>query len=453
MNTLAEKAWINISQKIDPKYFYISFQESPTSYYPHYLELRLNEWINQYRHIYEEIEPILTLHNTAVIDISPEHLLLISQKIVNTVVLYYEGQIQNALTLFSEAMTGLFFVGTKSTLQIEKNTSFYRTRRSEERYFKNFDLFHVPFENRSYVSTARYSIPGFPALYLADSTYTCWEEYGKYRLRDLNFSRFENQEPVNVVNIQLFNDFLSSLVNIDNSDKIALLQNYIVTFPLILACTCKVTNANGHFKPEYIIPQLLLQFVTANTTIDGIKFPSTKINYNNLKNVNSYNYVFPIKQNKPKGYCNRLKEMFQCTEPISLELNEILSNPSSPRAFIYDSSFTDGKSIEIISGIKSNYDETSFGKIESILKKMLTKKVEEYIEVILATYYTNKISRDVTEEVIKKITNNGLKFIVSNDLVNDQGYDYGTIKHFSISYTVNGVEKVQHLREGDIFEA
>lgn len=452
MITASDKAWIEISEKTDPKYFHISFQESSTSYYPHYLELRLTEWINQYKNIYEQIKPILALDNTA-IDISPDYLRLVSKKIITTVTLYYEGQVQKAITLFNDAMNSLFFVDIKSILQIEENTSFYRTRKSEERYFKNSDLFHIPFENRNIVSTARYSIPGFPALYLADSTYACWEEYGKYRLRDLNFSRFENQKPLKVINIQLFNDFLSNIENVDSAEKINLLQNYIITFPLILACTCKVTNNSGHFKPEYIIPQLLLQFVTANTTIDGIKFPSTKINYNSLNNVKSYNYVFPVKENKPKGYCNKLKEMFHCTEPISLELNEILNNPSQPKAYIFSSSLIDEKSIEIINGIKSSYDDTSFGKIETILKQMQTKKVVEYIEVIFATYYTNKISRDVTNEVRKRMTNNGLKFLVNNDLVNDQGYDYGTIKHFSIRYTVNGSEKVQHLRELEIFEA
>ena len=38
------------------------------------------------------------------------------------------------------------------------------------------------------VSTNRYSVPGFPALYLGDTTYVCWEEFNKFRIRDLWFS-------------------------------------------------------------------------------------------------------------------------------------------------------------------------------------------------------------------------------------------------------------------------
>ncbi len=181
---------------------------------------------------------------------------------------------------------------------------------------------------RHLVATNRYSVPGFPALYLGDSAYVCWEEFGRHRLRDLTFAAFENKRDVRVVDINNLKEFNAELNAATNPlYKLTDIMRYVCTYPLILACTCLVLERKGSFKPEYIVPQLLLQYVSQQANVDGVKFPSSRIDYNALQNVKAYNYVFPVKTNAQTGYCKSLKDVFVLTHPTSLELEEVINNP------------------------------------------------------------------------------------------------------------------------------
>lgn len=56
--------------------------------------------------------------------------------------------------------------------------SFFRARISKEPLTYK-DMWHIPFKQRSKVSTERFSMPGIPCLYLATSSYGCWLEMNK----------------------------------------------------------------------------------------------------------------------------------------------------------------------------------------------------------------------------------------------------------------------------------
>ncbi|MFW1494652.1 hypothetical protein ACEV9S_24505, partial [Vibrio parahaemolyticus] len=55
-----------------------------------------------------------------------------------------------------------------------------------------------------------------------------------------------------------------------------------MTWPLIAACSIRVKNPSDNFKPEYIIPQLLLQWARDYKSIDGIRYTSTHIEATSL---------------------------------------------------------------------------------------------------------------------------------------------------------------------------
>ena len=57
----------------------------------------------------------------------------------------------------------------------EELINLYRMRISKETLSKE-KMFHVPFNMREKVSSARFSIPGFPCLYLGTSLEVCWNE-------------------------------------------------------------------------------------------------------------------------------------------------------------------------------------------------------------------------------------------------------------------------------------
>ena len=136
--------------------------------------------------------------------------------------------------------------------------------------------------------------------------------------------------------------------------------------PLFIACSVKVNHKVGAFKPEYIIPQLLMQYVVQNTDIDGIKFPSTKLDYSSIEGFAAYNYVFPIKKSSKNGYCDDLMDKFHVSQPTSLEYEDLMFNTN--QSFVGVGLINKHEKIEIIKGVKRSYGYSSFGKIESALK-------------------------------------------------------------------------------------
>lgn len=116
------------------------------------------------------------------------------------------------------------------------------------------DLFHIPFNIRRVTKSYRYSIPGFPCLYLGSSPEISFKEIGENE-KDLFGLVFESKEPCTFFDI----DFSQIHEPID----IKKLYLKIVTWPLIAACSIKMNDSHKahEFKPEYIIPQLLLQYI------------------------------------------------------------------------------------------------------------------------------------------------------------------------------------------------
>lgn len=367
----------NIKMKVNSNLdkFVIPVIQEGEDYFPDFLKAKLDQYIEFYESnllsCVDESVPFTGGEKNVIIT----KIKTFSKELLDTVNRYFEGDIFGATETFNKALKGILFndLSQIKPYILKKNHSFYRARKNENKIFIRKELFHIKFELRHLVSTNRYSVPGFPALYLADNTYTCWEEFERYKLRDLYFSRFENVEDLNIINIERIEDLLNELEEIEYSKiKTALLLRYFVLFPLAISCSIKVKHSSAIFKPEYIISQLLLQFVSKEGEIDGIKFPSTKIDYSKLSNVAGYNYVFPVKKISKKGYCEVLTEKFHCTEPTSLELEEILHNDDSG---YFSDPLPNKGDLELINGVKKPYSYTSFGKIEKSLSFIYTEKV------------------------------------------------------------------------------
>jgi hypothetical protein len=56
--------------------------------------------------------------------------------------------------------------------------------------------------------------------------------------------------------------------NTRNRPVYDLVVAHAVCWPLIAACSIKVKNPGANFKPEYVVPQLILQWITDETRID-----------------------------------------------------------------------------------------------------------------------------------------------------------------------------------------
>jgi hypothetical protein len=352
-----------------------------SEYFPEFIGAQLDKYVKYYEdHRSFIFNPVQHLPTASSWVDMLESIKSLSGSIKESVNLYFNGDIFKATQVFNDSLNFILFKDFNPIYSVPKDSVFYRSRKAEHKTFDKCDMFHVKFEDRNKISTNRYSIPGFPALYLGESTYVCWEESDRYRLRDLWFSRIENQEELKVIKIQRFEDLLHETENIpDENEKLNHLCKYLIIYPLIIACTIKVKNQKNNFTPQYIIPQLLLQYIAkfndADERIDGIMYLSSQVDYSKISGVKSYNYVFPVRASLKNGFCEKLSKTFHISEPTSLEIEEIIHNPKYPESALFDGKSTEY--IELSNGIKSIYANMSFGRLEqSLAMKPVTGVVE-----------------------------------------------------------------------------
>ncbi len=256
----------------------------------------------------------------------------------------------------------------------------YRMRVGEDVFnspMKASDLFHVPFDRRHLIGNNRFSLIGFPCFYFGNSIYCCWEELGRPNLDNCFISKFDltghrfinltrKPKDINHSLKVIFDDTLKIRDNVDE-DIVRrfeyLMQDYLSLWPLILCSSVKVFHERAVFKPEYIFPQLLLEWLISDkhAWFDGIKFTSTKepMLKDKIDSETSdlmCNYVIPARGLKVKGYCQENLNKIKLTQPINLNLQKITNGlPPLKQAASLNA--------------KVNYMQTVFGQLEIILDR------------------------------------------------------------------------------------
>lgn len=281
--------------------------------------------------------------------------------------LYLDGKINEAYLHLNDTLTHKrknFYMSMKHS-DIDEQTDFYRIRkRRENTLFTPAEMFHIPYELRGCVQNQRFSINGFPSLYLSSNIYTSWEELQRPDLNNFQAIRFKNTQALSVLD-------LTSPLSFRTINRIH--YRYLVTWPIIFSCSIRVRNRDDVFKPEYIIPQLLLQWVRQNDEIDCIRYYSTHIDRHNSGSKGDFsNFVFPVKRNSKKGYCTQLKSLFHHTEPISWQTYQMAVGGQE---FLYLEEEFEGidkkiTSLEIIKNHSYPYSFSILGKLEHYLDQM-----------------------------------------------------------------------------------
>jgi hypothetical protein len=257
--------------------------------------------------------------------------------------------------------------------KIDKNTgiNLYRGRvglHNEE--FEKKDLFHVPFNKRYFADTSRFSVHGQPYLYLGQSIYVIWEEMKRPKLDDLFISRFTIEEPLTVLDLTCnYKDCVCRCNTAEVCDKF----KSIYTELLRIACSIRVKSKDDRkFKSEYVIPQLLMQLISLNSNIDGIKYYSENFMYES-SNI-FINYAFPAKVNSEEfknslekgkfkndkdNFSIKLVGNFNLSEPINLGLLNI------DKTIANDSGYNKTAEIKLKKGYSINYENTGFYEYEN----------------------------------------------------------------------------------------
>ncbi|WP_145053089.1 hypothetical protein [Paenibacillus xylanexedens] len=284
---------------------------------------------------------------------------------------YLQGMPSSAFNTFKQGTDCLVdYIDKIALFSRRTENRFYRIR-----YDANYavtqkkELFHIPFESRGYVTTQRYSIPGFPSLYLGSSVYACLEELRKVGdTTNLYVSSYKIADHVKFIDFgfpprvaKVASDKIE-----DEQARFIALKAYYQCWPLLAACSVRVMEDKHTFKPEYIIPQLLLQWVRSSTDYSGIRYFTSR-NYSYVNSPHLYqNYVFPVEQNQEKGYCVKLIEKFKLTDPILYDTFKDSYEIAKCQTPIYPGL---GRKGTVDDGQESDYRCTYYAYLEEELEK------------------------------------------------------------------------------------
>lgn len=227
-----------------------------------------------------------------------------------------------------------------------KTAIFYRMREKENRDddFAYKDLLHIPFDLRGKITNQRYSICGYPCLYVSTSLYQTWEELRRPYLQNLYAVAIRFTENLSLLDMRLNRDVTSEKQ----------LKCYLQRLPLIISCSVKVRNDDDSFKPEYIIPQTLLHTIIRNK-MDGILYSSMRKDFSFYNDgqwdfSKNENIVIPVKSNLEKGHCNQLQRIMEVSDALSFEQEMIKGSIQMAKT--------------------DKYENTLFGQFESELQKV-----------------------------------------------------------------------------------
>lgn len=248
-------------------------------------------------------------------DIDLDKMNEINELILSAVECYLNGMPSKAFKQISKLITKYY-----NNLSVEdKDIIGYRiVQLDDNKLYNRKRVFHIPFSLRKRIGTNRYSIPGYPCLYLADGFDGCFNEIGYNPVNNYIVSKFKSDKKMKILDLSVN----PNQIVFDSSNKIEGEQlryscfNYIYSFPLIIACSYIRSEPNLPFAPEYIIPQLLLQCFHERKNkfkIDGIRYLSCNTNINNEVR----NFVFLTEYNNKSqlDYCEKLSEIFSFTAP------------------------------------------------------------------------------------------------------------------------------------------
>lgn len=196
---------------------------------------------------------------------------------------------------------------------------FYRMRANDtNNLYSKEEMFHLPFKLNHKVGNQRFSLSGYPCLYLGTSSYVCWEELDKPDLWKSNLMVLRNERELNVMD-------LTPPTEIRNKDD-------LLRVMLTIASSLSISPKASSFKPEYIISQSLLHSIIRFNDrdmnkcrakfkqIDGILYLSVHNGAEAMfSDVNLlHNFVIPTFQYNETGFCPVLKELFKVSEVKSI---------------------------------------------------------------------------------------------------------------------------------------
>ncbi|MDM8533162.1 hypothetical protein QUF55_00540 [Clostridiaceae bacterium HSG29] len=275
----------------------------------------------------------------------------ISSLLVRVIRHYHNGLPTKAYDTFSRVMKTIIDkpiriyqkTGEQSTIFQDDPLKLYRIRNvDEDREYLRKELFHTPFFLRHKVDTCRYSIAGYPCLYLGTNMEVCRQEIRPVdsmtytiaaRFRLVRNRSENNGNDMKVIELGVkpshflkysnrnFNEEFENRFNEIDLMNQSVMYNYLYWYPLIVASSYIRKNKSDPFASEYIIPQLLMQWVRIEVrkgNLYGLRyFSCASLEASEV----GMNYVFPAYEDEAveTDYCSVLSSCFSISKTLIFE--------------------------------------------------------------------------------------------------------------------------------------
>lgn len=209
----------------------------------------------------------------------------------------------------------------------------FRINGSSDRKSQKTQLFHIKRAYRNRIGAYRYSIAGYPCLYMSSGRELAWFESGMPKQFSYCAMLFEenNENPVKLIDFSFRHiDFLSSIstwiLNKRRQNKVCdgiynCLLRYIITYPLMAACSIKVKDRGNKFVEEYVFPQLLMQWIRESDDIDGVSYKSS-LNTDLVSAFGASNVALPVKKFREDGLDEKLTNNILVSDIGYIDVNK-----------------------------------------------------------------------------------------------------------------------------------
>lgn len=236
--------------------------------------------------------------------------------LLNVLKIHQTGDVIKAYESFETLMKYFYDSDSKlPSIKLEDGYTFYRMRAKEHNLKDKREFYHLPINKRSLCSSGRFSIAGYPCLYLGYSKNVCMVETSQNgTMCGLELSKAQTKG-LKILDL--------SFGNSQNEDEDV--DNFIIAWPLIVSCYIIMANEqinrDSKFREEYIIPQMLTAYLRHNTDFDGIRYYSTRnenLNPYGRKEEDFRNVVLFTKNYDSDGYDMELINRFKWFEPFNI---------------------------------------------------------------------------------------------------------------------------------------
>ncbi len=305
----------------------------------------------------------------------------IKEDILCVIKLYLSGQSGEAYKKFESLTSKISDDWSDFKYTINKENALIRIRTTNKFLNKRKEMFHVPFDKRQLITKQRYSIEGFPCLYLAGCAYTAWLELNRPQFDTIWASSFRPTKEIDLLDLSFTVDYLELHFE---EYEINQLKSLLKLYLLVITNSYRVKFPSAYFHEEYIMSGLLLQWISKKQKFLGIRYLSTKLEYYDTHKlwcasnivIPPYEYNFEEEYN----YNKSLKNLFVLTLPQHWSVLMSYSNAGSVACLECGDDFFREKTPIPSNGVDSsenldfyifsNYNATWFYNIDGYLRSM-----------------------------------------------------------------------------------